>query len=100
MSDPAKTMLVDTDTVSEATILNCTHVEAGTRMLFQAANAVKACFQRIAIVSPNTDFFILMVHFADQIEGERWFKFSEDGRLFSAHIIAQNNGEPNFVMLI
>ena len=91
MSDPSKSMLVESDRVAEVTTLNCRHEEADTRMLFHAANAVKAGFQRIVIVSPDT---LLMVHFAEQIGGELWFKLSRGGRLFPAHIIARNISEP------
>lgn len=49
-------------TVEEATELTCDHEEADTRLLLHASHASQS-YENILIKSPDTDVFIISLHF-------------------------------------
>ena len=87
-NDPSSAILVESNRVANVRSLCCSHEEADTQIIFHAAAAIHAGFERVIVISPDTDVLILLVHFARQVGGEILLKLSKGDRVFPAHIIA------------
>ena len=89
-NEPSSAILVESNRVANVRSLCCSHEEADTQIIFHAAVAIHAGFERVIVISPDTDVLNLLVHFARQVGGEIWLKLSKGDRVFPAHIIARN----------
>ena len=59
---------------SDVSCLRSTHDEADTRIILHARTLTTQGFQRIVVHSRDTDVLVLLVHFANQLSPEIWFR--------------------------
>ena len=80
--------------------LCCDHEEADTRMLLHASHA--SGFENVVIKSPDTDVFVLLVHFSLHICASLFFVtgVKENVRIIHINTIAQSLGENKCKALI
>ena len=80
---------------SEVIELQSNHEEADTRLLLHAAHASRNC-ERVVVWTPDTDVFILMVHFSQAINAELWLKtgVKDRSRFIDVRNIANDIGIP------
>lgn len=67
-------MAVETSRGTNVNSLKCNHNEADTRILLHAKSVTDLGFERLIIISRDTDVLVLLIHFASDLSGEIWFQ--------------------------
>ena len=86
-------VFIEKDKTSYPKSLESSHEEADSRIVFHAAEAVKAGYSKIIVDTPDTDVLILLVHFAKAIGGEIYVRLHKNQKIFPAHLIAESMGQ-------
>jgi hypothetical protein len=80
---------VRSSTGHDVSCLQSTHEEADTRIILHAIHAQHQDFERLVVVCHDTDVLVLLIHFAEQLSKEIWFKTgtAKKTRLIKVHAI-------------
>ena len=95
LSDSSKTILIESQRQVEVSSLRCSHEEEDTRIVFHAAAAKNAGYERLIVHTPDTDVLILLTHFANDIGGEILVKLVR-GPVCYPFILYLNVWDPNY----